>query len=777
MRQHPITRMLSKRRFWIGLGLIILVGAILRFSTYRFGLPYFDQFDEPEFFYEAAFQRGLIPSWLHPNPSQGLIALYKLAQVIDEAITHDSALAHPADIVSGMRFVSVILSLATLVLIGLCARELIRKKEGDGTGDIAGWLAAATWTVIPQVIYYSFIAIAEPWMMLFGALSLYAAALTLRRNGILWPLVSVWAGLIAFAFKYSMFPFAGIGLVVVLWRWWVGPPTLNPSPTQEGGTSRRTRFSFPLPSLWGKGQGMGGNPSTKLPEADLARRRTWLMAAGLQIVSIVVFLAALVVFGGLAQDVGSPSREVAVFFNNPLSRLANLNYVSGIVAVGFWEIGLAPAVFAVISVVGLLILIRQGNVLKNPRLVGLVVFILLGMFCAVLVPLYLSTNLTTERYFFAADLVFVIVVGCCAALEYETLREFTSPPDPLSQTAGEGEPGIVGTAFSLTTHLDDGAKGEGQTNQHDLEVPRLSAGEGFRVRDSLALPVLFTLLIAIWLGPLAAQSVSDTLARLKPYTLTDMTVWASHSLGEGGILTEGLGHRAFTREFGGYTGILRQWAFYGDLQSSTPAQWQQQGYRYAELVTSHVQELEQTPSGRAYLDSMQELRQFPPPDQANSWIGPAFVVYQLYRPQTALDVTFGSVFHLVGVDGIGGAQTVAAQTLAAPGETRELTFYWQAPRQPTTNYSLFVHLEPVGSDNLIAQADGFPGPTGRPTLTWNIPSETLISDPFLLTLPGTIRPGQYRLLIGLYDAATGQRLQTPQGDSMLLTTLTVGDVF
>ncbi|HLY25162.1 MAG TPA: hypothetical protein VKQ72_02405, partial [Aggregatilineales bacterium] len=63
-----LTQSLAKRRWPLGLALITLVGAIVRFSSFRFGLPYFDQMDEPWFFYEAAFQRGLIPYWLHPNP-------------------------------------------------------------------------------------------------------------------------------------------------------------------------------------------------------------------------------------------------------------------------------------------------------------------------------------------------------------------------------------------------------------------------------------------------------------------------------------------------------------------------------------------------------------------------------------------------------------------------------------------------------------------------------------------------------------------------------------
>jgi hypothetical protein len=244
-----------------------------------------------------------------------------------------------------------------------------------------------------------------------------------------------------------------------------------------------------------------------------------------------------------------------------------------------------------------------------------------------------------------------------------------------------------------------------------------------------------------------------------------MTIWASYSLAEGGILTEGLGHRAFTREFGGYTGILRDWQFYGDLQSHTPVDWQSQGYRYAELVQSHVQEMARTAPGRAYLNSMLELRSFPAPNQAANWTGPAFAVYQLHRPVVSLDYTFDNTFRLTGADGL--------QAVAAPGDTLDLTFYWQAMRQPADNYAEFVHLRPAQADKLVGQADGSPGPAGRPTITWDTPTETLVSPSFELKVPPDLAPGRYRIVTGLYDSSSGQRLSTAQGDSAPLETLTV----
>src|SRR5258708_26080545 len=172
---NTIRHMILRPRWWIGMGLILLPAAILRFTGFTFGLPYYDQMDEPWFFYEAAYQRGLLSYWLHPNPSPGLITLYKAAQVIAEALTHQTSLVHVTEIVIAMRFISIIVSLITLIFIGLTAREL--------AGDKAGWLAAGTWAVIAYVVYHSFIALAGPLVLLFRALDLFPLVVPICRIG------------------------------------------------------------------------------------------------------------------------------------------------------------------------------------------------------------------------------------------------------------------------------------------------------------------------------------------------------------------------------------------------------------------------------------------------------------------------------------------------------------------------------------------------------------------------------------------------------------------
>jgi hypothetical protein len=69
----------------------------------------------------------------------------------------------------------------------------------------------------------------------------------------------------------------------------------------------------------------------------------------------------------------------------------------------------------------------------------------------------------------------------------------------------------------------------------------------------------------------------------------------------------------------------------------------------------------------------------------------------------------------------------------------------------------------------VAQADGALAGFDRPTITWSDTAETLMSSPFTITIPAEVPQGDYRVLVGVYDYATGTRLITePQQDYLQL---------
>ncbi len=93
-----------------------------------------------------------------------------------------------------------------------------------------------------------------------------------------------------------------------------------------------------------------------------------------------------------------------------------------------------------------------------------------------------------------------------------------------------------------------------------------------------------------------------------------------------------------------------------------------------------------------------------------------------------------------------------------------ITLLWRAEAEMPTSYRVFIHLVD-GDGQILAQADGEPANWSRPTTSW-MPGEYIL-DSHTLALPPDL-PTNASLRIGLYDPATGQRLQTPTGEYLTL---------
>ena len=94
------------------------------------------------------------------------------------------------------------------------------------------------------------------------------------------------------------------------------------------------------------------------------------------------------------------------------------------------------------------------------------------------------------------------------------------------------------------------------------------------------------------------------------------------------------------------------------------------------------------------------------------------------------------------------------------GETLTLTLYWSARESPSRDYQVLVHL--LATDpQPVAQADSPPLAGDYPTSMWAA-GET-ISDPHPMALPGDLPAGEYRLLVGMYDLRTMERLPRADG--------------
>ena len=121
-----------------------------------------------------------------------------------------------------------------------------------------------------------------------------------------------------------------------------------------------------------------------------------------------------------------------------------------------------------------------------------------------------------------------------------------------------------------------------------------------------------------------------------------------------------------------------------------------------------------------------------------------FEVGPVQRPRND---RLGASLALVGYD-------LASEPPAA-GQPLAVTLVWQALAAPTTDSARFLHLIDA-SGALRAQADGVPAHGQRPTSGWL--ANEVVADTVRLSLPPDLPAGRYRLLTGLYDAATLARL-------------------
>ncbi|MEP7356414.1 MAG: hypothetical protein ABI847_04195, partial [Anaerolineales bacterium] len=137
-------------------------------------------------------------------------------------------------------------------------------------------------------------------------------------------------------------------------------------------------------------------------------------------------------------------------------------------------------------------------------------------------------------------------------------------------------------------------------------------------------------------------------------------------------------------------------------------------------------------------------------------------------PAVALDARFGDHIHLLGY-------SLAPQS-AAPGAIVQLTLFWQTDAALPERYKVFVHLYADPDQPPVAQQDGEPQGGLAPTNTWAA-GATVADNHGVLVAPD-LPPGEYTLMIGLYDLFTNERLtvivsNVDSGDRLRLAGLTV----
>jgi hypothetical protein len=144
---------------------------------------------------------------------------------------------------------------------------------------------------------------------------------------------------------------------------------------------------------------------------------------------------------------------------------------------------------------------------------------------------------------------------------------------------------------------------------------------------------------------------------------------------------------------------------------------------------------------------------------------PPGVTVREAAPQTTINVVLGEQIELLGFD-VAGQSASFLEASRNEASTLDFTFYWQTLASPETDYTVFVHVRNAAGE-IVAQKDTPPVGGAYLTSLWD--AGEIIKDEISVPLEN-LDPGQYEVVIGMYDFNTGLRLPvngSPDGTILL----------
>jgi len=117
------------------------------------------------------------------------------------------------------------------------------------------------------------------------------------------------------------------------------------------------------------------------------------------------------------------------------------------------------------------------------------------------------------------------------------------------------------------------------------------------------------------------------------------------------------------------------------------------------------------------------------------------------NPTTSMEAMFGERIRLLGYD---------LPKSVHPGQSLNLTLYWESIMPTPWDYTVFVHLlDAQGA--IVSQVDEQPRQYDYPTSYW-LPGDH-VTDRHTLSTPQNLEPGEYSLAVGLYRLGDQTRLE------------------
>lgn len=249
-------------------------------------------------------------------------------------------------------------------------------------------------------------------------------------------------------------------------------------------------------------------------------------------------------------------------------------------------------------------------------------------------------------------------------------------------------------------------------------------------------------------------------------TITVLWHWTDANLLADGLILAPEGSEAgvtWNRPWSGYDGVTSfQWWLEPVTGEYSPVQYLARGIKYLVVTDTDLKRFT-TAEQRALLNKLTLLKTI---QTTALTAGPTIYFYAMQTPTHIADASFGNQIKLVGYD------------LAESSRMISFRPYWRIEQRPMANYSVFMHLYPMaadpGHDPMLAQYDGAPTTPQRLTLTWDDSNELYLGPKAILPLPAPLKPGTYRLDVGLYDFLNGQRLHTMTGDDSSTILIQIG---
>ena len=109
-----------------------------------------------------------------------------------------------------------------------------------------------------------------------------------------------------------------------------------------------------------------------------------------------------------------------------------------------------------------------------------------------------------------------------------------------------------------------------------------------------------------------------------------------------------------------------------------------------------------------------------------------------------------------------GLTRVRVPAMLHQGSPLPIVLVWKATGTPTRNWKVFIHLLNERAE-LAAQGDGYPDNGNASTVDWT--RGDVVIDQHSVD-SGTLSPGTYNVLVGLYDYETGARLKRSDGSDL-----------